>query len=93
MLDFDVTEYCVEVSHLPTYRVDSSGDLNFRVLRVVDALDVFQEILTSQEDRSLRHIFACEEHLSECDDAFDCPLACVLKLLFELPTNTFSCVN
>ena len=93
VLELDVTKHGVEVGYYPAYRVGLGGNLNFRVLRVVDALDILQEVLASKGNNTLGYVLACKDHLRQSNDFLNCPLASVIEFLLHLVAHTFGEVD
>ncbi len=93
MLELDVAEHRVEVRYHPANGVGLGRNLNLRVLRVVDALDVLQEILACKGNHALGHVFASKGHLRQGDDLLNRPLAGVVQLLLHLVAHTLGEVD
>ncbi len=92
-LQFHVAEYGVDACDFPTNLVGLDGNLHLRVLAEVDALQLFEKILARKQEGGLGHIFAGEIHLGQGDEFLKGPLAGVLKLALELPTDALGEVN
>ena len=91
--DFDIAEYCMEIRHHPSHGILLGSNLDFGMCGIVDALNLFKQILTGQQQGSLRHVFAGEEHLRQTDDALYSPSPLMLQFTLELPAQTLGGVD
>ena len=63
------------------------------MLAVVHALYLFQQVLSGQQQSRLGHVLAGEEHLGQGYYFLDGPLALVLHLALELPSQALRTIH
>ena len=83
-LELDVAEHGVNGGNGPSELIGLDVNLDLRVLREVDALDVLKEVLAAEGQATARNVLAGEEHLGKSDELFVSPLADVLNLFLHL---------
>lgn len=93
VLELDVAEDGVDCGYGPSDGVCLDNDLHFGVLGIVDCLDVFEEVLSTECDYALGNVVAGEDHFCEGDELLEGPFTNLVEVSLDLVAYAFGGVD